>query len=438
VYDLKGYGDTLYLLHSEGVQRYSISSLAFLGDYLPFETEMFLGVSRMIIYDRESFGPLLLFSQIFGTKLNFYDPINNENVHTFDTGSQCYVFEISGDFLFLSCASGGIQIWDISNPQNPVEIQFWGITHETSVLKSIPMSSNLFAGFPFGGVGVLEIAGPNFTGPIGLKAVVPTFGSRVYALIPLENQTMLMIATEYGLEIHNSCFPVPPLPGTSAVMTIGTTENAQTSESPSANSSLFIIIGATAGGGILLIIIGAFIIGYAISKRKKRQPEAVPLEVQSTIPAASATSPSPSGQYTHLNPEKTTSTYSPILLRPEDKKSPAVTASTEHKRSQIKYEELTILDPLGGGAFGAVYKYNSFFFFCILSAHIILKLLFFGPIRGEWRRMSVAIKLIKMERTDPLQIQGFIEEAEIMKNMMPHQNVVQFLGFCTNPICIVT
>lgn len=34
--------------------------------------------------------------------------------------------------------------------------------------------------------------------------------------------------------------------------------------------------------------------------------------------------------------------------------------------------------------------------------------------------------------------EDFLEEAEIMYNIRPHENVAQLLGICTEPLCIVT
>jgi len=73
---------------------------------------------------------------------------------------------------------------------------------------------------------------------------------------------------------------------------------------------------------------------------------------------------------------------------------------------------------LGKGAFGIVYK-------------------------AKWRGRDVAVKEARKEMDPNLEGSGggvskFLEEAEIMKKMQPHPNIVLFLGIVKNPLCIVT
>jgi len=84
-------------------------------------------------------------------------------------------------------------------------------------------------------------------------------------------------------------------------------------------------------------------------------------------------------------------------------------------KNQIQYSELVVPEnPLiGNGAFGVVYK-------------------------AQWRGQMVAVKEIRSENITWEEKKKFIEEAEIMRNMKPHRNVVLFLGIIVNPFCIVT
>jgi len=77
------------------------------------------------------------------------------------------------------------------------------------------------------------------------------------------------------------------------------------------------------------------------------------------------------------------------------------------------YEELTIKERLGQGAFGEVYL-------------------------AQWRKMACAVKIIKRTDVTNEVKQEFLAEATLMMNMKPHQNVVQFLAVCPEPLCIVT
>jgi len=87
----------------------------------------------------------------------------------------------------------------------------------------------------------------------------------------------------------------------------------------------------------------------------------------------------------------------------------------EDPKYAIKYEDLVLEKKLGEGAFGVVWK-------------------------AAYHRSPVAIKQLKeSESVDPIFLQQFLREAELMSHIQPHRNVVQFLGICTSPVlCIVT
>jgi serine/threonine protein kinase len=64
----------------------------------------------------------------------------------------------------------------------------------------------------------------------------------------------------------------------------------------------------------------------------------------------------------------------------------------------------------GSGSFGVVYK-------------------------GTHNGSSVAIKKSNGQLTDK-QIEEFLREAEITRNVPPHPNVIRFVGLSVNPLCI--
>lgn len=61
----------------------------------------------------------------------------------------------------------------------------------------------------------------------------------------------------------------------------------------------------------------------------------------------------------------------------------------------------------------------------------------FGKVyAGKWRNMNVAVKEIRSNmEIDETALQDFLSEAEIMKSMNNHANVVTFLGLCDKPLC---
>jgi len=81
----------------------------------------------------------------------------------------------------------------------------------------------------------------------------------------------------------------------------------------------------------------------------------------------------------------------------------------------IKLEELDLENAvvLGKGAFGTVYK---------------------AKFKGVW----VAVKDMKAENVSENEIKAFIGEAELMRNLSNHPNVVQFIGLVAHPFCIIT
>ena len=55
------------------------------------------------------------------------------------------------------------------------------------------------------------------------------------------------------------------------------------------------------------------------------------------------------------------------------------------------------------------------------------------------RRLSeVAIKQVKREIVNESLLSEFWGECGILSKLRPHVNIVQFLGVCLNPLCIIT
>ena len=79
---------------------------------------------------------------------------------------------------------------------------------------------------------------------------------------------------------------------------------------------------------------------------------------------------------------------------------------------KIKYEEINIKEEIGKGEFGIVLK-------------------------AIWRYSMVAVKHLYHQNFNTIQLQEFIQEANIAKNLRPHANVVQFLGICTEPKLLI-
>jgi len=81
---------------------------------------------------------------------------------------------------------------------------------------------------------------------------------------------------------------------------------------------------------------------------------------------------------------------------------------------RIKYEDVTLKEELGRGAFGVVHK-------------------------GEWRNTDCVIKLLNenLYNNSNESINAFLREAHNVKNMRNHTNVCSIFGICTNPVAIV-
>jgi len=76
---------------------------------------------------------------------------------------------------------------------------------------------------------------------------------------------------------------------------------------------------------------------------------------------------------------------------------------------QIPHSEIDFGEELGRGSFGKVF-------------------------RATWRKSEVAVKVLLSENVD---LSDFLAEAEVLMKLRPHSNIVQLLGVCSEPFCII-
>jgi len=102
------------------------------------------------------------------------------------------------------------------------------------------------------------------------------------------------------------------------------------------------------------------------------------------------------------------------------KSQSSVTIPQHMLKDYIPYEKLVVVKKsdgeahiLGKGAFGIVYK---------------------AVLDGK----EVAVKEISAESINQKELEAFIEEARLMKDIPQHPNVLQFIGISPKPFCIIT
>jgi serine/threonine protein kinase len=91
-------------------------------------------------------------------------------------------------------------------------------------------------------------------------------------------------------------------------------------------------------------------------------------------------------------------------------------ASAAQGSNFIPYEDLQVQDPpqvLGRGGFGVVYL-------------------------AKYKGTEVAVKEINGDTIEENEIESFLKEATLMKEMKPHPNVLQLIGITASPFCIIT
>ncbi|PRP87792.1 hypothetical protein PROFUN_04266 [Planoprotostelium fungivorum] len=148
------------------------------------------------------------------------------------------------------------------------------------------------------------------------------------------------------------------------------------------------MIAAVAIGGVFVITMFVFIFLFVAYKRRQRKRN--------------------EEEHNLLDREATDgSVYSIVDVTQLDKNTQLRTASSSEKNM------VTLLQQLGEGAYGVVWKAN-------------------------YKGTIVAMKQIRTKGATIEAVENFMEEVELMKLMSPHQNVIQFLGFCHKPLSIIT
>ena len=58
--------------------------------------------------------------------------------------------------------------------------------------------------------------------------------------------------------------------------------------------------------------------------------------------------------------------------------------------------------------------------------------------KGKYKGQIIAVKEINGNIVDEKEIEGFIKEAELMRNLPPHPNILNLLGISPQPFCLIT
>jgi tRNA A-37 threonylcarbamoyl transferase component Bud32 len=121
-----------------------------------------------------------------------------------------------------------------------------------------------------------------------------------------------------------------------------------------------------------------------------------------------------------MTPVMSPSNYEPVPVASAYANTTLVNTGTITRKAaggegwEITYSELKLQQKLGEGEFGVVYH-------------------------AEWRGGDVAVKQLKSSHLSHKQVEEFMDEFKLMKNLRPHPNIVQVLGIVSEPmLCIVT
>jgi len=168
----------------------------------------------------------------------------------------------------------------------------------------------------------------------------------------------------------------------------------QAGDSAKSKKTPVALIGGVAGGAFAVALMVTALLCLVKRRKNTKQtnlPENGSTEMYSVIPASNlATAP---------------------ISRQDSFQSLSSFASQDTKDGIINYSDIKIIRKLGEGAHGEVWE-------------------------GKWKGIHVAVKkLLTLENTD---IAEFLAEADLMRKMRPHPNVVLYLGVCRQPLCLVT
>jgi len=181
---------------------------------------------------------------------------------------------------------------------------------------------------------------------------------------------------------------------TTTTATATATATATTTGNPDRNGISPGLIGGAVGGSLgFLVIVAIFVVVLVVVMKKKKQPK-------------------PEDRYQ----EPLGGTTYRALPGSGVASSPAPPPSDSRKAYEIDYNELKDLMEIGKGSFGIVY-------------------------RGTWRSTPVAVKQLNdLALNDEKALADFRTEAEILKNLRNHPNVVLFIGITSppQPVTIVT
>lgn len=182
---------------------------------------------------------------------------------------------------------------------------------------------------------------------------------------------------------------------------------------PSSTFPLNAVIGAVVGGGGgIIILIGAIIV--VIILIRKKQIESQPKHL--TPPDMSGENSEGDTTYRRLPgyaSVKAGGYRVPQELLPYRNEGHGSIQISADRTWEIDFNELILEEEIGSGSFGVVW-------------------------RGQWRNTEVAVKQMKGQMNEK-QLLSFQQEAGLLQKLRPHNNVMLFLGVCTQPYpCIVT
>jgi serine/threonine protein kinase len=75
--------------------------------------------------------------------------------------------------------------------------------------------------------------------------------------------------------------------------------------------------------------------------------------------------------------------------------------------------------------------------FCLLISLICFVCIIGQVWKGNWRSTEVAIKQVKQDKQNEKVLVEFWAEASLVAKIRPHVNLVQFLGVCVSPLCVI-